>query len=170
MPNRMDSMLSHGMARVKAVKARLSGLVGVFKTLASEHGEVRVLLERAKTSDERFVDLWPTIRRELISHEKAERRELYPVLRAHPETRSLADHHDAEADELDALIASVDALGVGTPELHDAFKLLIERVAHHSKEEESKIFPEAQRVIGKDRAELIETKFLAAKRQLSLMH
>jgi hemerythrin superfamily protein len=170
MPNRMDSMLSHGMARVKAVKARLSGLVGVFKTLASEHGEVRVLLERAKTSDERFVDLWPTIRRELISHEKAERRELYPVLRAHPETRSIADHHDAEADELDALIASVDALGVGTPELRATFQRLIDLVVHHAHEEESNFFPKAQEVIGKDRAELIEPKFLAAKRQLALMH
>lgn len=170
MPNRLDSMLSHGMARVKAVKARLSGLGGVFKTLAAEHGELRVLLQRAKVSDDRFVDLWPTIRRDLVAHEKAERRELYPVLRAHPETRSLADHHDAEADELDALIASVDALGVGTPELRATFKRLNDLVVHHAHEEESKIFPKAQEVLGKDRAELIETKYLAAKRQLSIMH
>lgn len=105
MPNRMDSMLSHGMGKAKAVKARLTGLVGVFNTLAEQHGEVMALLERAKTSDEKFTHLWPTIKRELISHEKAEVREVYPYLRTYPETRALADHHDTEANELESLIA-----------------------------------------------------------------
>src|SRR5688572_20695081 len=102
MPNRMDSMLSHGMGKMKAMKARLSGLVGVFKTLAEQHGEVKVLLDRAKSSNEKFVELWPTLRTELLSHERAEMRELYPLLRAYPETMLLANHHDAEAGELES--------------------------------------------------------------------
>src|SRR5512138_490848 len=97
--NRMDSMLSRGLGTFKAVKARLSGLVGIFKTLSEQHGEVTALLERAKLSDERFTELWPEIRRELLSHERAEVRELYPVLRLHAQTVALADHHDAEASQ-----------------------------------------------------------------------
>jgi hypothetical protein len=76
MPSRIDSMLSHGLGKVKEVKARLTGLVGVFATLAEQHGEVAALLQSARRSDEKFAELWPTIRRELISHEHAELREV----------------------------------------------------------------------------------------------
>jgi hemerythrin superfamily protein len=167
MPNRMDSMMSHGMGKVKAVKARLSGLVGVFKTLAEQHGEVTALLESAKTSDEKFTQLWPTIRRELMSHEQAELREVYPVLRARDATRALADHHDAEAAQLDALIANVDSLAIGSPARRDMFQTLIDTVTHHAREEETDIFPKAQDAIGKDQAHALEARFLACKKQIA---
>jgi hemerythrin superfamily protein len=163
----MDSMLSQGMGKVKGARARLAGLVGVFKTLAAQHGEVTVLLERAKSSDEKFTELWPTIRRELISHEKAEIREVYPVLRAHEVTRRLADHHDTEAAQLEQMIAAIDGLGIGSPARRDLFQRLIDTVAHHAHEEESEIFPRAQDAIGKDQAEVLEARFVAAKQQIA---
>ena len=168
MPNRMDSMLSQGMGVVKGVKARLSGLVGVFKTLAEQHGEVTALLESAKASDDKFTQLWPTIRRELISHEKAEMREVYPVLRAREATRALADHHDAEASELEQLITSIDELAVGAPARREMYQRLIDTVLHHAREEESDIFPKAQDAIGKDQAEALDARFLAAKQQIAV--
>jgi len=167
MPNRIDSMLSHGMGKVKAVKARLSGLVGVFKTLAEQHGEVTALLERAKTSDEKFTKLWPTNRRELLSHEKAEMREVYPVLRARDATRQLAEHHDAEAAKLEQLIANVDELAVASPARRELFQQLIDTVIEHAHEEETDIFPKAQEAIGKSQAEDLNAKFLGAKRQIA---
>ena len=163
MPNRMDSMLSHGMGKLKAAKARLSGLVGVFKTLAEQHGEVTALLERAKTSDEKFTQLWPTIRRELLSHEKAEMRELYPLLRANASTSALADQHDAEAREIEELISAVDQAAIASPERRALFQRLIDRVQKHAREEETQIFPKAQEAMGKDRAIRLEQSFLAAK-------
>ena len=167
MPNRMDSTLSRGMGKVKAVKARLSGLVGVFKTLAEQHGEVTVLLERAKSSNEKFAELWPTIRRELLSHEQAELRELYPVLRADAATRELADHHDAEAAELEQLIRAIDELAIGSPERAPMYQRLIDAVRDHAREEESHIFPRAQEAMGKPRAEALEARLLTAKQQLA---
>jgi hemerythrin superfamily protein len=163
MPTRMDSMLSTGMGKLKAVKARLKGLTGVFKTLTEQHGEVVALLERAKTSDEKFTQLWPTIKRELISHERAEVRELYPYLRIYPETRAMADHHDAEANTLEWLIAQVDELGIGTQERKDTFQRLIDTVVHHASEEESEIFPKAQEEMGKQLARTVDERFLATK-------
>src|SRR5262249_42560909 len=153
--NRMDSILSQGMGKVKAVKARLSGLGGVFRTLAEQHGEVTALLERAKMSDDKFSQLWPTIRRELLSHEQGEMREVYPVLRAHDELRALADHHDEEAREMEQLIAKIDELAIATPARRDTFQQLIDRVIDHAREEEDDIFPKAQGVIGKDQAEAL---------------
>lgn len=169
MPNRTDSILSHGMGKVKAVKARLSGLVGVFQTLAEQHGEVLMLLERAKASDQKFSELWPTIRRELLSHERAELRELYPVLRTNDTTRVLADDHDAEAAELEEQIADIDRLVVGSGVRRRAFQHLIDTVKHHAHEEERKIFRKAQQVFGKEQATAIDAKFLATKNQLSAL-
>jgi hemerythrin superfamily protein len=167
MPNRLDSTLSHGMGKLKAVKARLSGLVGVFKMLAEQHGEVTVLLERAKASDEKFAQLWPTIRRELLSHETAELRVLYPMLRTRDETRKLADHHDAEAREMEAMIAAIDELAIGSPERSHVYQRLVDAVSHHAHEEEADIFPRAQEAIGKAEAEAMEARFVAVKQQIT---
>jgi hemerythrin superfamily protein len=167
MPNRMDSTLSHAMGKVKAIKARLSGLVGVFKTLAEQHGEVTVLLERAKSSDEKFTELWPTIRRELLSHEQAEMNEVYPVLRARDVTRGLSDHHDAEATEMEQLITTIDELAIGSPERSEMYERLVNAVLHHAREEERDIFPKAQDAIGKDQAEAMDEKFVAAKERIA---
>jgi hemerythrin superfamily protein len=167
MPNRMDSIVSQGMGKVKAVKARLHGLAGVFKTLTEQHGEVTALLERAKASDEKFTQLWPTIRRELLSHEKGEVREVYSVLRRDPETQALADQHDDEARDLEQLIEHIDTLEVGSPEQRAMFQQLIDLVTEHANEEESEIFPKAQEVLGKDQAEALDERFLATKKQLA---
>jgi iron-sulfur cluster repair protein YtfE (RIC family) len=167
MANRMDSMISHGMGKVKAIKARIEGLVGVFQTLAEQHGEVAALLERARSSPEKRAELWPTIRMELLSHERGELRELYPVLRMYPETRALADGHDEEARELEQLISVLDATLIASDAWDALLDRLTETVLAHAKEEENQIFPQAQRVIGEERALEIEPKFLLAKQQVA---
>ncbi|TMQ13574.1 MAG: hypothetical protein E6J90_28220 [Deltaproteobacteria bacterium] len=73
-------MISKGAGKVKGVKARLDGLVGVFKTLAEQHGEVKVLLKRLQDKPEKKPELWPEIRRELLSHERGELRVVYRKL------------------------------------------------------------------------------------------
>lgn len=167
MPTRMDSMLSRGLGKVKAAKARLSGLVGVFQTLSEQHGEARALLERARSSDEKFAELWPTIRRELLSHERAETREVFPALRMHAETRALADDHDADAAELEGLIERVNGLAAGAEERRRAYAELIETVQRHVTQEERETFPLAQRTLGKARTEALDASFRAAKQQIA---
>ena len=110
MPNRMEEMASKAMGKAKEGKAAATGLTGVFRTLAEQHGEVSALLKRAKSSDDpaRRTELWQKIRVELLSHERAEMREVYPVLREYAETRTLAEHHDREAKELESMISRLD--------------------------------------------------------------
>jgi hemerythrin-like domain-containing protein len=145
MPNRMDSILSKGAGMMKGVKARLDGLHGVFRTLAEQHGEVSAMLKRLQDKPEKRAELWPEIRRELMSHERAEMREIYPVLRQHPQTRALAEHHDQEAAELERLIERIDAQTVDWRTLYDE---LVDAVVHHANEDENEIFPKAQEAIG----------------------
>jgi hemerythrin superfamily protein len=167
MPNRMDSILSTGAGVVKRFKARLAGLTGVWRTLAEEHGAVMVLMERAKASDEKFTALWPTIKRELVSHETAEVREVFPTLRTSPITRSLADHHDAEANTLEHLVKKIDELAIGAQERRDTFQTLISTVGRHATEEENEIFPKAQEAFGKEVAERLDASFKATKKRVA---
>jgi hemerythrin superfamily protein len=166
MPNRIESIMAKGAGKVKGVKARLEGLVGVFRTLAEQHGEVKVLLKHLQDDPDRRSQLWPEIRRELLSHERGELREVYPVMREHPQLMELALHHDEEAADLENLIDDIEAAGdVDWQPLYDQ---LVDMVNHHAQEEEKHIFPKAQKVIGDKLTEELDARFLAAKRQIAL--
>jgi hemerythrin superfamily protein len=159
----MDSMIAKGAGKIKGVKARLDGLVGVFKTLAEQHGEVKVLLQRLQEKPEKKAELWPEIRRELLSHERGEKREVYPVLRQHTQTRALAEHHDQEAAEMETMIHKLDSGEVA--DWQALYDQLVDAVIHHAEEEEKEIFPKAQDAIGHEAAKDIDARFLAAKEQ-----
>jgi hemerythrin superfamily protein len=163
MPNRMDSMLSKGAGMMKGVKARLEGLTGVFKTLSEQHGEVAAMLKRLQSKPEKKAELWPEIRRNLLSHERGEMREVYPVLRQHVQTRALAEHHDQEAAEMERLIERIDA--AAADDWRPLFDQLVDTVIHHANEEENSIFPKAQEAIGDQVAKDLEPRFLAAQKQ-----
>lgn len=170
MANRMDDVVSHGMGKVKAVKARFEGLIGVFNTLAEQHGEVAALFKRIQDKPERRGELWPKIRAELISHEQSEIRELYPVLRQFPETAALADQHDAEAREMAATIHRLDELDLHDEAWDVLFDELVANVLHHAtQEEERDIFPRAQQVLGEERALELDAKVVATKQQIMNM-
>ncbi|HET9621743.1 MAG TPA: hemerythrin domain-containing protein [Kofleriaceae bacterium] len=163
----MDTMIAKGTGAVKSVEARLHGLTGVFKTLAEQHGEVSALMKRVKSDADKRADLWPTIRMELVSHEKGELREVYPVLRELPETRMMADRHDAEAGALETLIDRINNTPTASEEWGQFFEQLVNMVENHAEEEEAQIFPVAQKAIGAQRAKEIDARFLAAKKQIA---
>jgi len=166
MSNKMDSVVAKGSGKVKGVKARLGGLEGVFKTLASQHGEAKALIDRIKSDPKKRADLWPTLRKELISHERAEMREVYTELREHGETSAIADHHDAEAAELDNLIQQISALDAASDEWARLFATLGDRVIHHATEEEKEIFPKAQSVIGDETTATLDDRYLATQQRV----
>lgn len=170
MSNHMDTLISKGKGKMKAMQARLDGVVGVFKTLTEQHGEVEALLSRVKHDADKRQDLWPKIRTELRSHERAEVQEVYPALRdRHQEPLSaLADQHDAEATELEQLIRRLDLIEITSDAWGKLFEQLVDTVVTHATEEETEIFPLAQSVLGEARAKQLDKKFLAAKQRIAL--
>lgn len=164
MPTRTDQMISKTRGAMKAVKATAKGLGGVFRVLMVQHGEAVALLHRAKANPARRAELWPTIRQELISHERAEVRVLYPLLRDLPETRAFADHHDRQARELESLIEQIHHVDPRTATWANLFDDLIDMVELHVSEEESEIFPRANEALGAHRARELEDRFMAAKK------
>ena len=170
MPNSLERAASKTMGTVKGAQASLKGLSGVFKKLMEEHGEVSVLMKRVSMSTEETVrrELYPTIRKELLSHEKGELSAVYHVLGQHAETSDIAETHAREASELDAAIKTVDALDFTGPEWGPAFEYLFGLVKRHVEEEEREFFPKAQATIGDEKAKTLVSRYEAAK-QVALL-
>jgi hypothetical protein len=170
MPNRTDQVVSKAMEAEKALKATVKGLTGVFKTLMEQHGAISALLRRADGGDVEPAELWPEIRSELLSHERGESRVVYAALRELDDTRALAEQHDEEAAALELQIARVDAQDVEAEIWGDRFEELAELVKQHMADEESDIFPAAQKALGKDRARQLDARFLEAKKAAMEVH
>jgi len=152
------------MEKAKAVKATAKGIGGVFKTLMEQHGEVSGLLRRVQHNPDKRAELWPQIRRELLSHERGELRVVYPALREYDDTRELADRHDLDASELEAQIDNIDGEIIDSAAWGQQFATLVEMVSEHVRDEESEIFPAAMDVLGEERARSLEPQFMEAKK------
>ncbi|MET0388295.1 MAG: hemerythrin domain-containing protein [Polyangiales bacterium] len=168
MPNPVHDIASKALGTVKATKARLEGLHGVFRKLAQEHGEASALLMRLKHSKDPALrrELFPRIRQELLAHEKSELQVVFPILREHTDTQQIAADHHQDALELEQLIDQLSHMSTDDAAWQTTFDSLVDRVQQHVHEEESDFFPTAQRVLGDGVADALLPRYEAAKREL----
>jgi hypothetical protein len=143
----------------------VKGLTGVFSTIVKQHGEISMLLERAKATEEpaKRLDLWAKIRIELMSHERAELEVVYPIFRDYPQTRLFAEEHEKQASTLEEAIVDLDHADTATDVWHQKLESLIALVKRHFDEEEGHYFPEAVEVLGKDVMHELDERFKASK-------
>lgn len=170
MPNLIEQASAKVAGKLGGVQASLSGLKGVFRKLAEEHMEVAVLLKLAtETHDaEKRADLWTKLRAELVSHERAEINHVYPEFLPPTDGADLGEAHEAEADELEALVAELDALAFDVDEWQPAVERLQQAVLRHAAREEEHYFPRLQEAIGETRTIELEELYLRAK--LAIVH
>jgi len=167
MPNSVERAASKVMGAAKDVKAGFKGLSGVFMHLMEEHGKVGALITRVSMTKELEVrsKLYPTIRTELLAHERGELKAVYPALAEFPETAAIAQAHAHHASEVEAAIVEVDSLAFNSPSWPSAFERLATLVKQHVALEESEYFPQAQKVLGDERAKELLPEFEAAKKR-----
>jgi hypothetical protein len=142
-------------------------LVGVWKKLADQHAQLAALLEQVRASDGNRAEVWAIARAELLSHERGELREVYPVLRQYAELRALADGHDADATTMERMVLALSDLPVESEIWMGTFAVLCESVLRHAAEEEQDVFPKAQSVIGEELSMQLDMTFTQAKQQLA---
>ncbi len=153
---------------MKDVKATVKGMSGVFKHLMEEHGKVGALLKRVSMSSDEKVraQLFPTIRSELLGHETAELKVVYPALAEYPEMSQIAEEHARQAGELRRCIDELDRLSFSDAGWGPMFDRLANMVEDHVSKEEGDYFPKAQKVIGDERAKALLPQFEAAKKSV----
>jgi hemerythrin superfamily protein len=165
----IEAIASEAMGAMKATKAKVAGLTGVFAHLAREHGKVTGLLLRLKASSDPELrsELFPKIRKELLSHEKGELAEVFPVLAEHSELAPFVEEHRRDADKLEARIDELSKTGYAEARWSKRLADLIENVSKHALEEENDFFPEASRVLGDKKTEQMLERFEAAKTRIA---
>jgi Hemerythrin HHE cation binding domain len=166
MANPIDIVASKARGLVKSMEAHHNGLVGVFQTLAKQHGEAASLIERVRDDAGKAESLWPAIEIALVSHEHAELEVVYPVLDVLPSLKPLVERHAHEARELDDMIARLDRTPLASDEWMSLFDALGDAVASHAMEEEHEIFPIALAELGDDRAKQLDDRFKAAQKRI----
>ncbi|MET0592523.1 MAG: hemerythrin domain-containing protein [Polyangiaceae bacterium] len=170
MPNRVEVATSAAISAIKDVKATVKGLSGVFKHLMEEHGKVSALIMRVKMSSDVDVRarLYPTIRADLLAHEAAELKVVYPAMAQFPDVSAIAHEHAYDAGEIERQIAEVDSLSFSDTSWGPAFAWLAELVQKHVAKEEGDYFPQAQKAMGENLSKQLLPIFEAAKRKMTM--
>jgi hypothetical protein len=166
MANPIDIVVAKARGFEKSMEAHRDGLLGVFQTLAKQHGEAIALIDRVRDDAHKRDSLWRTIELALISHERAEREAVYPVLDEEPQLRPYVERHAREADELTALIGRLNATSMVGDDWMTVFDELGDAVVAHAAEEEHEIFPAALAVIGENGAKQLDDRFKAAHKRV----
>ena len=167
MTNQLDSMLLPSTPGIPTTaQPRCSDFAGVFRTLARQHAEAGALCQLLACDLSKRYELWPTLRRELLSHEWAEMRVVYPALQRLAETRELASEHDTDAGAMERLITQLDR-EVNDDHWGTNFQRLARAVETHVRLEEDEIFPQAQRALGGDATAAMDARLIATKQELA---
>jgi hemerythrin superfamily protein len=149
-----------------AAKEVVQGYGGIFRALVEEHGEVSTMMKRvAHSSRDAGVraELFPKIRKELLSHAEAEERVFYAPLREFDQMRSMIRHAQEEHEQVKSMLEELNDGEYADPAWMDAFKVLMKNVQAHVAEEENEIFPKAKDLLSKERVEQMEEQFVAMK-------
>jgi hypothetical protein len=169
MLNRTQEVASKAAGAMKAVKATVKGLSGVFKQLTREHGEVSALLRRVKMTSDPQVrrELYPTIRSALLAHETGELRAVYPMFLQYAELEGIARAHEQEATQLGRLITELNAIPYEDDAWSETLGRLSDFVMRHDREEEDEYFPKANRVLGQDVANRLKINYETIRSEAS---
>lgn len=152
--------------KAKSMGKAMKGYSGIFRQLAEEHGEVSTLIQRVRVADETSParrELFPEIRKELLSHARAEEQEFYGPLRRRTEMQKIVQHSITEHEEVERLLEDLQSTDMATPDWTKLFHRIADAVQEHVKEEEQELFPQARDVMEDGEAERMKESYLKAK-------
>lgn len=154
---------------VQGIVKRLEGYKGIFRRLAEEHAEVSVLLRRVLASSEVAEvrrDLFPKIRKEILSHARAEEQEFYSVLERYMETRDFVEHSGTDHRRIEILLDQLSVSDPAQPAWTETFRTLVQAIDDHVDDEEKRLFPIAKELLSEADVNAMEERFVAAKRSI----
>jgi hemerythrin superfamily protein len=169
MSTHMEHAASTLGGAAKQIRAAEGGLSGVFKTLTQEHTEASALLLRLSESSDPDGRrrLFPLIRKELLSHEKAELAVIYPVYAQHEQTLELAIQHNREAQTMEGLIERLHALDVESERWASTLDALVKALQRHVAEEENHFFPMGEYTWGREKARELDVRYKATRNEIA---
>lgn len=139
--------------------------------LVADHERVKAILEQLSDSTERGVkkrtDLLAKLEMEITLHTQLEEEILYPAFKAAGSKEQDVMYYEAKEEHrtVDSLVLpDLKATDPGTVEFSGRVKVVKELLEHHIEEEESEMFPQAQKLLGDEKLEELGAQMEAMKK------
>lgn len=139
-----------------------------FQMLKKDHVEVKGILGQLVETKEskKREELFQKLREELVPHMKAEESIFYPPLMAKKDAREDAMEGIEEHHVSDLVLKELEKMPKGEEKWGAKMGVFKELVEHHIKDEESKVFKSAQKVLEPDEFQTIMHNFDQEKQKI----
>lgn len=142
----------------------------IFSVLKEEHRLAKSIFEKIADTTERAEktreELYQQLKRELISHAKAEERVLYVRLDQEETMKHLLAEAKEEHLQMENMLNELAELADTTIEWTAKAKVLQEGFEHHVHEEEDKMFKQAKAALESGEAEELGVAFVDLKKEI----
>ncbi len=123
--------------------------------LKQDHQEASGLMDELETADKGNMSstkkLFTQLKDALTLHTQIEEQIFYPALEQHEETKDMIGEAFSEHKEVKEMLEEMSTMTPGDDEFMDKLTELRDSVEHHVEEEETEMFPKAERVLGQSR-------------------
>jgi hemerythrin superfamily protein len=149
--------------------------------LKADHQTVKAILAQLSESTDKAIkkrtDLLDKLEMEISIHTKLEEEILYPAFKAAGTREQDVMYFEAKEEHrtVDSLVLpDLKQTDPGTPEFAGRVKVVKELLEHHIEEEETELFPQAKKLLGKSRlddlGEQMEAMKASCKKQWAATH
>ena len=149
--------------------------------LKADHQTVKTILAQLSESTDKAIkkrtDLLDKLEMEISIHTKLEEEILYPAFKAAGTREQDVMYFEAKEEHrtVDSLVLpDLKQTDPGTPEFAGRVKVVKELLEHHIEEEETEMFPQAKKLLGKSRlddlGEQMEAMKASCKKQWAATH
>jgi hemerythrin superfamily protein len=130
----------------------------IYDILSKEHDEVAELIKKAMHDNTK--ETFNQIKTKLEPHLYGEEELFYPELEENEELIDLVNHAYDEHEEIKTVLKELDAISEKDQNWFSKVSELDKTVSHHVEEEETKVFPAAQKVLNDDQARQMGQQYL----------
>lgn len=167
MPHPTENAAPKG-ARSPRPATEPQGPTGVLRTLVEQHRQLSDSMRRAVESTDatQRQKVWMEVRRQLLSHERAEELEVYAALEGYDAGRDIIERHARDAGELESTINELELIDYASDEWAVRVRDVQALVKSHIEEEEADFFPRARELLGDQTIGELDERFIGAQRDL----
>ncbi len=140
--------------------------MNITELLKEDHREAESLI--AGLEGDADHETFGKLKKALKTHTKIEEEILYPAMEKFDETEELVDESYQEHGEVDQLLADMSGTEPQSEEFQELLAQLKESLEHHIEEEEIKLFPNAENLLGAETLEEMGNKAEQLKNESSM--
>lgn len=126
--------------------------------------EIEKILNNKSDANKKVLFL--ELKKELVTHSKAEEQTYYKELVKNEKSKDIVKEGQEEHAIISTLLEQMSLLDCNTDDWKAKFTVLKEQIEHHVKEEEGKMFKKSEGVLSHEASEKIKENFIQKKKEI----